>query len=62
MDRLSRYFRDTVAEMKHVRWPTQNQALMYTGVVIGISIIVMVFVSVADFVFTTGLNFLISLS
>jgi preprotein translocase SecE subunit len=60
MDRLSRYFRDTIAEMKHVRWPTQNQALMYTAVVIGISLIVMVFVSVADFVFTSGLDFIIS--
>ncbi len=60
MDRLSRYIRATIAEMKHVKWPTQNQALMYTALVIGISALVTVFVALTDFVFTSGIDFIIN--
>ncbi len=58
MDRLITYLRATAAEMKHVKWPTQHQAMVYTAVVIGISFLVGVFVMVADFVFTSGIEFI----
>ena len=60
MERFSRYIRATIAEMKHVKWPTQRQAFMYTALVIGISAVVMVFVSLADFVFTSGIDFIVN--
>ncbi|MFN3693317.1 MAG: preprotein translocase subunit SecE [Candidatus Paceibacteria bacterium] len=60
MERFSRYIRATIAEMKHVKWPTRHQAGVYTVLVIGISAIVMVFVSLADFVFTSGIDFIIN--
>ncbi len=60
MERFSRYIRATIAEMKHVKWPTQRQAVMYTALVIGISAVVMVFVSLADFVFTSGIDFIVN--
>jgi preprotein translocase subunit SecE len=60
MNRLARYFRDTMAEMKHVKWPTQNQAMIYTALVIGISAVVTVFVSLADFVFTSGIDSIVN--
>lgn len=60
MDRFANYLRATMAEMKHVKWPTQNQALMYTALVIGISAVVMVFVALADFVFTAGIDMVVN--
>jgi preprotein translocase subunit SecE len=60
MDRFVRYLKATAAEMKHVKWPTQNQALRYTGLVIAISVIVTVFVALADFVFTAGIDFIVN--
>ena len=56
MSRLGNYFRDTAAEMKHVSWPTQKQALVYSALVIGVSAIVALFLSGVDYVFTTLLN------
>jgi preprotein translocase subunit SecE len=32
--RMSRYFRQVVAEMRKVVWPTRSQLITYTGVVI----------------------------
>jgi len=58
MDRLTRYLRATIAEMKHVKWPTQQQAINYTAIVIGISVVVTIFVMIADFVFTAGMQFI----
>ncbi len=60
MDRFVTYLRATMAEMKHVKWPTQNQALVYTALVIGISAVVMFFVAMADFVFTSGIDFIVN--
>ena len=51
MENFSNYIRHTVAEMKHVTWPTQNQALLYTVLVVAISIAVALFLSAADFIF-----------
>lgn len=59
MSRLGNYLRDTAAEMKHVSWPTQTQALIYTALVIGVSGLVAVFLGAADYLFTGALNKLI---
>jgi preprotein translocase SecE subunit len=41
-----------MAEMKHVKWPTQNQALIYTGLVLFICTLTALFVSAFDYVFS----------
>jgi preprotein translocase SecE subunit len=56
MDTFIQYLKDTFAEMKHVSWPTQHQAIVYTALVIGVSALVAVFVSVLDFSFSHGLD------
>lgn len=56
MSRLGNYVRDTAAEMKHVSWPTQKQALVYSALVICISAFVALFVGAFDYVFTQLLN------
>ena len=58
MENFSHYLRDTVAELKQVKWPTQNQAMVYTGLVIAVCVVVALFVSAWDFVFATGIKFL----
>ncbi len=60
MDRLAQYFRATKAEMKHVKWPSQRQGMMYTLLVIAVSAVVMIFVAAADFVFTSGVDFIVN--
>ena len=59
MNRLLNYFRDTRAELRHVSWPTGRQAIIYTALVVGISIAVSLFLGLFDFVFTSALNWLI---
>jgi preprotein translocase subunit SecE len=59
MSRFGNYLRDTKAELQHVSWPTQRQALVYTALVIIISGLTAVFVGVFDKVFTKALDVLI---
>ncbi len=61
MSRLGNYFRDTAAEMKHVSWPTQTQAMVYTVLVIAVSGIVALFLGAFDYLFTQILNKIIGL-
>lgn len=56
MSRLGNYFRDTASEMKHVSWPTQTQALVYTALVIGVSAFVALFLGAFDYIFTQILD------
>jgi preprotein translocase subunit SecE len=60
MDALSRYFRDTFAELRQVAWPTQSQALKYTVLVIAISAFVALFVALFDYVFSLGINSIVN--
>ena len=56
MSRLGNYLRDTATEMKHVSWPTQTQAIVYTALVILVSGFVALFLGVFDFLFTRLLD------
>lgn len=56
MNRLTNYLQETKAEMKHVKWPTQTQTFIYTGLIILISILVAMFLGAFDYVFTQFLN------
>ncbi len=59
MSRLGNYFRDTAAEMKHVSWPTQTQAFVYTVLVIAVSGIVALFLGAFDYIFTNLLDLIV---
>ncbi len=58
--KLSTYIKDSLAELKKVVWPTKNQLINYTIVVIGMAIGIAVFFSVLDYIFNIMLEFLIS--
>ncbi len=59
MSRLLTYFKETRAEMKHVVWPTRKQAILYTIVVIVISLATAAYLGFFDFVFSTILKLVI---
>ena len=47
------YLRDTVSELKQISWPTREQTLKLTLIVIAVSILVAVYIGALDFSFTT---------
>jgi preprotein translocase subunit SecE len=52
MNKLTNYFKESVAEMKKVTWPTKKETYNYTLLVIGISIAVALFLGLLDYIFT----------
>jgi len=54
--KITTFLREAFLEMKKVNWPTKNETLKYTLIVIGISVAVAVFLGALDFIFTTLLN------
>lgn len=57
--RIGEYIKETRAELKHVSWPTRKQAIVFTVVVIVISLITAAYLGAFDYVFTTLLKFVI---
>jgi len=58
--KLTNYFKDTRAELKHVNWPTRAQAIGYTVVVIVFSAVIALLIGAFDFIFSGVLQKLIS--
>jgi len=49
------YLKDTRGELRHVSWPTQIQTIVYTVLVIVLSLLVAIYLGFLDYVFTTSL-------
>lgn len=60
MYRLINYLKDTRAELKHVSWPTQRQAVIYTALIIAVSVVVALALGLFDFLFTQALDWFIA--
>jgi len=58
MSRLTNYIKDTRAEMAHVNWPTRQQTIRFTTLVIAVSIITAAILGLSDFVFSRLLTLL----
>lgn len=54
--RFIQYIKDTRAELKHVSWPTQKQTMIFTILVILISLFVAFYLGAFDFLLTGALN------
>ncbi len=50
--RISLFYRQVIAEMRKVIWPTRKELITYTSVVIVFVLIVIVFVTILDFFFS----------
>ncbi len=59
MNRFLNYLRDTRGELKHVSWPTQKQTIIYTAIVIAVSIVTALYLGVLDYGLTRGLDALL---
>lgn len=51
-DRIKHFFAEARAELRHVNWPTRQEAIRLTGIVIGISLGLALFLGAFDYLFT----------
>jgi len=54
--KIIEFLKETKSELKQVTWPTKNQIIAFTILVIAISIIVAYFLGFFDLIFTRGLE------
>jgi len=59
MENFISYLKDTKAELKHVSWPTKDQTISYTLLVIVISLGVAALLGVFDAIFKKALELFI---
>ena len=57
---LGEYIKETRGELKHVSWPTRKQAVNYTLLVVGVSLIVAGYLGLLDFIFRKALEILLA--
>ena len=51
MSKVTEYLKETKAEFKHVNWPTRKQTIVFTVVVIIISVVIAYLLGLFDFIF-----------
>ena len=59
---LTRYVVDSFQELRKVTWPTRNQALKLTAIVLGFCLFMAFVVGVFDGLFNAGYKYLLSFS
>ena len=57
---MIKFIKETINEFKKVQWPSRNQSIRLTAYVIGVSLVIGLFVSGADFAFTEVLTALLA--
>ena len=57
--RITQYVKDTRAELSHVNWPSREQTIRFTVLVIGVSIATAALLGLSDFVFSKLLTLLL---
>jgi preprotein translocase SecE subunit len=56
---MMQYLRDVRAELNHVSWPTQRQTIIYTVIVVAISLATAAYLGIFDYLFS---NFILLLA
>ena len=56
LNKIFTFLKEVRLEIKKVNWPTRQETIRYTLIVIGISVTVAIFLGGFDFIFTTMLN------
>jgi len=52
---IGQYLQETRGELRHVAWPTRTQTIVYTVLVVLLSLGISLYLGVFDFLFTRGL-------
>lgn len=60
MSRFIDYIKDTRGEMRHVSWPTRSQTLVFTALVIVLSVATAIYLGAFDYLFSRALEFFIA--
>ena len=58
-NRVAKYFREARAEMRKVTWPTRQEALHLTGIVLAVTVVMSILLWVLDVLFTGVMSALI---
>jgi preprotein translocase subunit SecE len=58
-NRIVKYFREARAEMRKVTWPTRQEALHLTGIVLAVTIVMSILLWVLDILFSGVVSTLI---
>ncbi len=58
-NRVIKYFREARAEMRKVTWPTRQEALYLTGIVLAVTVAMSILLWVLDTLFTGVMSALI---
>ena len=45
------YFKEVRAEMRHVSWPSREQTIIYTIVVVAVSLVTALYLGALDYIF-----------
>jgi preprotein translocase SecE subunit len=56
MNTFIQYLKDTQAELRHVAWPTQAQTIVFTALVVLVSVFISLYLGFFDYVFTSSLK------
>ena len=60
MDALQTYVREALEELRHVQWPTRQQAVRLSAIVLGFTGVSAAIFGLLDFAFAQGIKFLLS--
>lgn len=58
---IVRYVKDSYQELHKVSWPTKNQAVRISAIVLGFSLVTAAFIGLLDYALTFGVTTLIQL-
>lgn len=61
MSKITEYLKETKTELKHVIWPSRSQTFYYTLIVIILSVVIAYYLGIFDFIFSQGLQRIITL-
>jgi len=53
---LVQYLKDTRGELHHVAWPTRVQTIVFTILVVLVSVLTALYLGLFDYIFTSGLG------
>jgi preprotein translocase subunit SecE len=56
MNPIANFLQETKMELKKVAWPTREQTIQYTLVVLGVSAVMVAYLGSLDYIFTFILN------
>lgn len=59
MARITDYFKETRAELRHVNWPTRKQTVVFTVLVVAVSLFTAAYLGVFDYMFSWILRLII---